>query len=193
MDEEAWASVLELCGEALRSDLTAELGDDITRGVLLQLVAEQERGGRPVLRAGRSDAATTGDPTPQRCHTETVVVEPAEMLTVDDDPIALMDAYAERGWGDGLPLIPPTSARVDAMLAALGDVDPDEVIAVLPPRDGEATRRMIAVNAVLAGCAPDQMPVLVSAVRAIAHDETISPGFISDLRRKLNSAYEYAK
>ena len=35
------------------------------------------------------------------------------MLTVDDDPIALMDAYAERGWGDGLPLIPPTSARVD--------------------------------------------------------------------------------
>ena len=96
----------------------------------------------------------------------------AEMLTVDDDPVAVMEAYAERGWGDGLPLVAPTAARVDEMLAALGDVDPDEVIAVLPPRDGEATRRMIAVNAVLAGCAPEQLPVLVSAVRAIAQEQT---------------------
>ncbi|MEM7287803.1 MAG: hypothetical protein AAF480_15740 [Actinomycetota bacterium] len=91
---------------------------------------------------------------------------------MDDDPVAVMDAYAARGWGDGLPLVPPTAGRVDAMLDALGDVDPDEVIAALPPRDGEATRRMIAVNAVLAGCAPAQLPVLVSAVRAIARDET---------------------
>ncbi|MDW3218953.1 MAG: hypothetical protein R8F63_10105 [Acidimicrobiales bacterium] len=87
-------------------------------------------------------------------------------LEVDDDPIAIMEAYAERGWGDGLPLVAPTESRVDAMLAAAPG-DPDEVIATLPPRSGAATRRMIAVNAVLAGCAPAQLPVLIAAVRAL--------------------------
>src|SRR5439155_3757720 len=55
--------------------------------------------------------------------------------------------------------------------AALGDVDPDEVIATLPPRFGEATRRVIAINAVLAGCPPECLPVLVSATRALARPE----------------------
>ncbi|MEM7141842.1 MAG: hypothetical protein AAF548_12505 [Actinomycetota bacterium] len=90
-----------------------------------------------------------------------------EFLDLDDDPIAVTEAYAERGWGDGLPLVPPTDARVDAMLAGAPG-DPDETIAVLPPRSGAATRRMIAVNAVLAGCEPAHLPVLVAAVRALA-------------------------
>ena len=80
----------------------------------------------------------------------------------DDDPEALLRVYAERGWGDGLPMVAPTAARVEAMLAALGDVDPDEVLAVLPPRFGEVTRRIVAVNAVLAGCRPSTWPVVVS-------------------------------
>lgn len=88
-----------------------------------------------------------------------------------DDPAAVQELYAEHGWGDGLPLIAPTPERVDAMLAALGDVDPDEVVATLPPRSGLATRRMIAVNAVLAGCAPTHLAVLISAVRALAAPE----------------------
>ncbi len=94
-----------------------------------------------------------------------------ELLDVDDDSVAVTEAFAERGWGDGLPLVPPTEERVDAMLAPLGDVDPDEVLATLPPRDGEATRRMVAVNAVMAGCTPDHLPVLVSAVRAISQPD----------------------
>ena len=72
------------------------------------------------------------------------------MIDVDDDPIALMEAYAARGWGDGLPLVPPTEARVAEMLSG-SPGDPDEIVAVLPPRSGLATKRMIAVNAVLAG------------------------------------------
>lgn len=83
----------------------------------------------------------------------------------------VLDVYERRGWGDGLPLEAPTPARVDAMLRALGNVDPDEVIAVLPPRSGEATRRTIAINAVLAGCTPGHLPVLISAVRALAHPD----------------------
>ena len=93
------------------------------------------------------------------------------MLEFDgDDPIELMTAYATHGWGDGLPLVAPTEERVTAMLGADGK-DPEEVIAVLPPRSGLATRRMIAVNAVLAGCDPVQLPVLVAAVQALAHPD----------------------
>jgi len=94
----------------------------------------------------------------------------ATFTDVDDDPIAIMDAYAARGWGDGLPMVAPTEARVDAMLTGAPG-DPDDVVAILPPRSGAATRRMIAVNAVLAGCAPAQLPVLIAAVRALAAPE----------------------
>jgi hypothetical protein len=92
-----------------------------------------------------------------------------ELLDVaDESPDALLARYAERGWGDGLPLVAPTPERVEAML---GDRDPDEVIATLPPRSGEATRRVIAINAVLAGCPPACLPVLVSVARALGRPE----------------------
>lgn len=92
-----------------------------------------------------------------------------ELLDLDDEsPEGLQTLYEERGWGDGLPLVAPTPQRVEAMLTGLGRADPDGVVATLPPRFGIATRRMIAVNAVLAGCRPEHLPVLVSAVRALA-------------------------
>jgi hypothetical protein len=92
-----------------------------------------------------------------------------EMLEiVDASPEAVMEFFDDRGWGDGLPLVAPTEARVDAMLAACAGTDPDEVLAVLEPRFGECTRRMVAVNAVLAGCRPEVLPVLVTAARALA-------------------------
>ena len=86
------------------------------------------------------------------------------------DPDAIRDAFAGRGWGDGLPLVAPTVERVDAMLAGCAG-DADEPIAVLPPRSGVATRRIIAVNAVLAGCRPEHLRVLVAAVRALSRPE----------------------
>ena len=99
------------------------------------------------------------------------MADPLEMLEVaSDDPEAVRDRYAERGWGDGLPLVAPTPERVDAMLAGCGG-DPDEAVAVLPPRPGVATRRIIAVNGVLAGCRPEHLPVLVAAVRALARPD----------------------
>jgi len=81
-------------------------------------------------------------------------------------PEELMELFATRGWGDGLPMIPPTEDRVEAMLRATSG-DPDEILYQLPPRLGEVTRRAIAVNAVLAGASPELMPVIVTAVRAI--------------------------
>ncbi|HVJ95857.1 MAG TPA: hypothetical protein VNC41_03405 [Acidimicrobiia bacterium] len=89
-----------------------------------------------------------------------------EMVEVEqaDDVFELLEA---RGLGDGLPVVAPTEARVAAMLEfATGD--PDEVLFVLEPRHGIVTRRMVAINAVLAGCAPPVFPVVLTALRALA-------------------------
>ena len=99
------------------------------------------------------------------------MTDPTHLDVASNDVEVVTREYAERGWGDGLPLVPPTERRVDQMLAALGDADPDEVVATLAPRGGQATHRMIAVNAVLAGCAPVHFPVLVAAVRALSAPE----------------------
>jgi len=89
---------------------------------------------------------------------------------IDESPESLYRLCEERGWGDGLPLVAPTEARVSEMLEA-GGGDPEEVLAVLPPRSGLATRRAVAVNAVMAGCLPEWMPVLVAATRALGRPE----------------------
>jgi hypothetical protein len=70
-----------------------------------------------------------------------------------------------RGWTDGLPVIPPSRARVAAMIGARPW---DDVVAVLPPAGGIATRQRIAANAVMAGCDPAYLPVVEAAVRAVA-------------------------
>jgi hypothetical protein len=75
--------------------------------------------------------------------------------------------YQARGWTDGLPIVPPTEAAVHALLGCT-DREPREVIGVLPPRQGEATVERIAVNAVMAGCRPEYLPVILAAVEALA-------------------------
>src|SRR5262245_23731123 len=88
----------------------------------------------------------------------------------EDDPAAIFAHAYERGWTDGLPIIPPTAERVARMVGAV-DRDPAEVIAELPPRNGAATIERVAINAVMAGCRPEYLPVLVAAVRAVAHPD----------------------
>ncbi|HPG25225.1 MAG TPA: hypothetical protein PLW10_06305 [Myxococcota bacterium] len=96
----------------------------------------------------------------------------SDLELADESPEALFALFEARGWGDGLPLVAPTPERVDAMLAAgCSEQSADEVIATLPPRGGLVTRRLLAVNAVLAGCPPGLLPVLVTAVRALARPE----------------------
>src|SRR5215470_8723741 len=91
----------------------------------------------------------------------------ARTLQVEDDWSAIYELYVERGWTDGLPVIPPTAAKVAEFL---GQTDRDrlEVVAVLPPRQGEATVEKIAINAVMAGCRPEYFRVLLTAVEAVA-------------------------
>ncbi len=73
--------------------------------------------------------------------------------------------YAQ-GWTDGLPVVPPTEGRVRRMLAGTGR-RADETVGWIPPRRGRATVERIAVNAVMAGCRPAYLPVLLAAVEAM--------------------------
>ena len=70
------------------------------------------------------------------------------------------------GWGDGLPLVPPTQARVAAMVAGSG-LPGDRIVGTVAPGMGVATVELVAANAVMAGCKPEHMPVLVAALEAL--------------------------
>ena len=75
--------------------------------------------------------------------------------------------YRNRGWTDGLPIVPPAAAAVGEFLRWT-DRDSREVVGVLPPRQGEATVDRIAANAVMAGCRPEYLPVILAAIEALA-------------------------
>ncbi|HKE30926.1 MAG TPA: TlpA disulfide reductase family protein [Candidatus Angelobacter sp.] len=93
--------------------------------------------------------------------------EPATRITLADseDPFA----YCAEHFGDALPVIPPTLERVQAMLMS-SNLPAQQVIARVPPCYGEATVEKIAANAVMAGCAPQMMRVLIPLVRAVCDE-----------------------
>ena len=70
---------------------------------------------------------------------------------------------------DGLPVVPPTRERVEAAIAATGR-SPDELIALVAPALGRATVERIAVNAVMAGCRPEYLPVVIAGVEAMCDE-----------------------
>ena len=84
-----------------------------------------------------------------------------------DDSIDPFEYCVE--FGDPLPVIPPTVERVERMLTA-SPLDPGEVIALIPPNYGAATVEKIAANAVMAGCKPEMMRVLIPLVRAVCDE-----------------------
>ena len=85
-------------------------------------------------------------------------------LGASEDPV---EAAFARGWTDGLPVVPPTEQRVARMLEATTR-PPDEVICTLPPDLVECTVEKVAINAVMAGCRPEYLPVVLAAVEAAA-------------------------
>ncbi|GIX49512.1 MAG: hypothetical protein KatS3mg131_3723 [Candidatus Tectimicrobiota bacterium] len=83
-----------------------------------------------------------------------------------DETVDAIEFFYEQGWTDGLPVVPPTVERVRAMIERSGRAA-SEVIAELPPRGGKATVEKIATNAVMAGCLPEYMPVILTALEAL--------------------------
>jgi len=93
------------------------------------------------------------------------------MDTRVDPSVDLVEWYYTQGFSDGLPVVPPTPEKVAAMLWALGG-EPDRVEGRIPPRGGNLTREVLAINLVMAGCTPAYAPVVRAAILALT-----VPGF----------------
>jgi hypothetical protein len=96
-------------------------------------------------------------------------------LGADEDESEAMFA---RGWSDGLPLVPPTEECVLRMLQGTAR-DPQEVVGLVPPGLAPATVEKIAINAVLAGCLPEYLPVVLAAVEAVLDERFAMHGVLA--------------
>jgi hypothetical protein len=81
-----------------------------------------------------------------------------------------IETYFENGWSDGLPVVPPTPEAVSAMLEG-AKLAPDAILGIEPVKGAVITAEKAAINAVMAGCKPEYMPVVVAAVEAIMQPE----------------------
>jgi hypothetical protein len=107
----------------------------------------------------KSDTGTATLETPEPTSWEVVTTG-----TFDD----VQTYFAERGWSDGSPFVPPTVDKVEALIASVG-YDPFRSLGVARPSGRDLTIWAIAVNAVMAGCAPSLLPVLVAISEVLAN------------------------
>ena len=89
-----------------------------------------------------------------------------EIAALEDE----QEAFFDRGWTDGLPIVPPTEARVLRMLEGTTRA-PDEMVAIVPPDLAPCTVEKVAINAVMAGCKPEYLPVVLAAVEAACTEQ----------------------
>jgi hypothetical protein len=94
----------------------------------------------------------------------------SDTLDIEGDFETVNEQLYKRGLTDGLPVIPPSRDRVERMLGGT-DREPDENLGTFPPKYGDATVEKVAINAVMAGCEPEYMPVLLAAVEAMLEDK----------------------
>jgi hypothetical protein len=102
-------------------------------------------------------------PTPMQAEKSTGVIFKGNLEEVNR-------FFYQRGWTDGLPIIPPTEEAVAEMMTGT-DLSPDHVVAKIVPRMGKATVRKIAINAVMSGALPTYMPILIAATEALADNK----------------------
>lgn len=97
-----------------------------------------------------------------------------EVADAEDD----IEMMFTRGWSDGLPVVPPTEERVLAMLDGTTRA-PDEIVATVPPDLVDATVEKVAIAAVMAGCLPEYLPWVLTAVEAVCNDEFNMHGLLA--------------
>lgn len=113
------------------------------------------------VRADPADpAAPTSEHEPNR---EPAAPDVVLSGTIDE----INDEFAARGWSDGSPVIPPTPERIDAFLDGSGH-DPWKRLAIAPASGRDMTVWSIAVNAVMAGCRPEHLPILIAIAEVLA-------------------------
>lgn len=86
------------------------------------------------------------------------------------DAFEAIETYFENGWTDGLPVVPPTAEAVEQFLNA-AKLQPGHILGVEPTKGAVITAEKAAINAVMAGCKPEYMPVVAAAVEAITEDK----------------------
>ncbi len=96
--------------------------------------------------------------------------ELGDTFTVREDRLSVNDFFQEKGWTDGLPIIPPTIERVERMVA-LSKRDPNEQMGVFPPLMRKGSIKQVVANAVMAGCLPEYYPAVLSALEAMLDDD----------------------
>ena len=96
-----------------------------------------------------------------------------QLAELEDDA----EGCYERGWSDGLPVIPPTRVRVIRMLKGT-DRSPGEIIGNIPPDNAPCTIEKVAINAVLAGCKPEYFPIVLASVQAALQDKFCMHGLL---------------
>jgi hypothetical protein len=141
------------------NNLTAEESRAQTEPVADELIALlTRRSPAPTLSAEEAEAD-------RRARAERVIT-----FSGDDSIAALQEfnrTFLDRDWGDGYPLWPPTADRVAQLVAGV-DGGADDVVCMVPPGNGEATVGLVAANAAMAGCRPEEMPVVLAVLRAIS-------------------------
>jgi hypothetical protein len=128
----------------------------------------------PIAAAATTPIPATANPDALDCGPDACSVTQG-MLTSKrieaGDAFEAMEAFFERGWTDGLPVVPPTPARVAALLDATG-LAPDAVIGTVPTRENMViTAEKLAINAVMAGTLPEYMPLIATAMRAMTDEK----------------------
>ena len=114
------------------------------------------------LRRFTFDEIVNGLTSPLQVGIETANPEPASLdIVVTGSIDEINEAFGRQGWSDGLPVVPPTQARVQAFLAESGH-DPWRVLATARPSGRDVTVWSVAVNAVLSGCLPEHLPILLA-------------------------------
>ena len=91
---------------------------------------------------------------------------PAMAASLDIEDTDVQEIFFERGWTDGLPIVPPTPELVSSFLEH-ANLRPDEVIGSVVSWSATVTAEQVAINAVMAGCLAEYLPTVVAAVRAL--------------------------
>ncbi|MEV0904381.1 UGSC family (seleno)protein [Streptomyces hokutonensis] len=130
------------------ADQTLPLTDDIIAALTSTPEVEPADAGEPPAEEERQETYTFGGAT--------------AVQAID----AFNEYYLDHDYGDGLPLHAPTREKVEAIIAAQGRPR-DELILTIPPLHGHGTLERIAVNAAMAGCRPEELPVVIAALKAI--------------------------
>jgi hypothetical protein len=130
---------------------------------------------RPGCASRARDSDVEAELRARRARKEGLIQSRGILIGGVEDPHESID---RRGLTDGLPVVPPTPARVITMLDHTSR-HPQDVIGILPPYDRPATVEKVAINAVMAGCPPKALPIVLAALDAVCEESFSLQGVIA--------------